>query len=608
MKLGGIFRFELAYQLRRPQTWLFFAAPAAATFLFIRDSAVSDAVRDDFWINSPSAVAGATLIGCLLWLLIAPSIAGEAAARDVETRMDPLAYTVPVTKAEYLGGRFLAAFAINAMVLLAATLGSLIAAYAPGIKDAAIGPFRIAAYLTAFAYLALPNAIVATAIQFSLAALGRRTRAAYLGSVILFFTAYIISSVVYWFVGRPDIARMIDPIGVITITEVLPDWTPLEKRTRLLELAGPLLWNRIIWLAIALGALVFTHYRFRFVHHAASSWWNRFRGKLSALAPAPANAVIARGAISIPQATRTYGPGTRVRQTMALTFASFRAIATSWVGVALLVVIPVFAFLLVPVEMEQLDVPLLPRTVKILEQMTAPVTGILTPWLIVPLLILFYAGELVWRERDAGMGEAVDATPVPESVLFAGKFLGLGLVLVAFVSLMALAGILIQVTRGYDDLQIGLYLKVLLGLQLAEYILFAVLAVAVHVVVNNKHVGHLVALLLFASLIFASSFGIQHNLLIFGASPAWWYTEMRGFGGSIGPWLWFKLYWAAWALLIALVVRLLWVRGWERGVSARLALARRRLTQATARVAGAAIALTWARGGVRFCDTKVLND
>ena len=26
---------------------------------------------------------------------------------------------------------------------------------------------------------------------------------------------------------------------------------------------------------------------------------------------------------------------------------------------------------------------------------------------------------------------------------------------------------------------------------------------------------------------------------------------MRGFGPSLGPWLWFKLYWAAWALLLA---------------------------------------------------------
>jgi hypothetical protein len=55
-----------------------------------------------------------TLIGSLLWLLVVAAVAGEAAARDVRTRMHPLTYTAPVGEAEYLGGRFLAAFALDA--------------------------------------------------------------------------------------------------------------------------------------------------------------------------------------------------------------------------------------------------------------------------------------------------------------------------------------------------------------------------------------------------------------------------------------------------------------------------------------------------------------
>jgi len=47
----------------------------------------------------------------------------------------------------------------------------------------------------------------------------------------------------------------------------------------------------------------------------------------------------------------------------------------------------------------------------------------------IPLLIIFFAGELVWRERDARLSENVDATSVPDWVLLLGKFLGLGLVL-----------------------------------------------------------------------------------------------------------------------------------------------------------------------------------
>src|SRR5687767_11276608 len=114
MKLPEIFRFELAYQLRRPWPWLFFAALVAFTFLFVRENFVADALYEDSVVNSPFIIAGATVFGGLIWLLVAAAVAGDAAARDVSTGMHPLIYTVRVSKAEYLGGRFLAAFVLNA--------------------------------------------------------------------------------------------------------------------------------------------------------------------------------------------------------------------------------------------------------------------------------------------------------------------------------------------------------------------------------------------------------------------------------------------------------------------------------------------------------------
>jgi ABC-type transport system involved in multi-copper enzyme maturation permease subunit len=74
---------------------------------------------------------------------------------------------MPVSRTEYLGGRFLAALVLNALVLLGVQLGSLLAVYAPGIDPAIIGPFRPAAYLAAYRFIALPNALLGTAVHFS---------------------------------------------------------------------------------------------------------------------------------------------------------------------------------------------------------------------------------------------------------------------------------------------------------------------------------------------------------------------------------------------------------------------------------------------------------
>jgi ABC-2 type transport system permease protein len=176
MKLWEIARFEAAYQARRPTTWLFFAGLLVFVFLQMRENFLADAMYADFFINSPFVIAVVTVIGSLFWLLVAASVAGEAAARDVETGMHPLTYSLPVSKVEVLAGRFLAAFALNAVILLAPSAGILLAVYGPGMQAEAVGPFRPEAFLTAYAYLALPNAFAVTAIQFSFAALSGRPR------------------------------------------------------------------------------------------------------------------------------------------------------------------------------------------------------------------------------------------------------------------------------------------------------------------------------------------------------------------------------------------------------------------------------------------------
>ncbi len=252
-------------------------------------------------------------------------------------------------------------------------------------------------------------------------------------------------------------------------------------------------------------------------------------------------------------------------------------------------------------------VPLVPTTVLVITELTAPLSAELSRWVIIPLLIVFFAGELVWRERDAGLGEITDAMPGSEWVPFLGKFLGLGLVLVVFMALQTTAGMLAQVMLGYQDFEIGLYLKILFGLQLPEYLLFALLALVVHVLVDQKYIGHLVAIVAYVFIALASMFGIEHNLLIYGAGPGWSYTEMRGFGRRSGRGCGSSSTGPAWALLLAVAARLLWVRGRERRLGVRLQLARRRFTRPTAWTAATAVGLILTLGGFIFYNTNVLN-
>ncbi|MEP7337615.1 MAG: ABC transporter permease [Acidobacteriota bacterium] len=311
--------------------------------------------------------------------------------------------------------------------------------------------------------------------------------------------------------------------------------------------------------------------------------------------------------ISVPQVQRKFGFATHARQTCAVAGTAFGTIVKSAASLVALAVALLVA-LLAPALIALRGVPLLPRTAHVLALLTAPVAdNPRLPWVLIPLLIVFYAGEVIWRERDAGLGEIADAMPVPEWALFLGKFLGLSLALVALMALVATAGMLGQMRMGYFDLETGLYLRVLFGLQLIDYLLFALLVFVVHAVVNQKHVGYLVALIAYGVIVFPSFVGLEHHLLIYGSGPQWTYSDIRSFGPSLAPWLWFKLYWAAWALLLAVAATLLWPRGAERGLWSRLQVARRRSTRATVGVAATAVALIVPLGGFIFYNTNSLN-
>jgi ABC-type transport system involved in multi-copper enzyme maturation permease subunit len=603
MKLWGIFRFEVAYQTRRIWPWLIFAVLFVLSFLMARDTSLADAMYEDFFVNSPFSMAKTTVVGSLVWLLVAAVIAGEAAARDVGARMYPLTYTSSVSKLEYLGGRFLAALVLNAVLLLGVQAGMMLGIYTLGIDAKFLAPFRPTAYLTNYAFISLPTAVVATALQFSFATRSGRAMASYAGSMFLMFMSFFVASLLLF---KRGLGSLLDPIGMRFIIEDLAhDWTMIERNVRLVTLEGALLANRLLWLGVALAALGFTYVRFHFAHRTESTWWRRRR----AHAPTPSGiGVTASAPISVPQVPRTFGIGIQARKTLAVAFDSFRTIAKSWAGLAMLIGLPLLTVLIVIDQMEAIAVPLEPTTARVLQELTGSLANEMSRWLIIPLLIVFFAGELIWREREAGLGEITDAMPGSEWTSFAGKFLGLGFVLAAFTALQMAAGMLAQVLMGYQRFEIGLYLRVLFGLQLPEYLLFVVLALFVHVVVDQKYVGHIVAVIAYVLIaVLAGLLGIEHNLLVFGAGPRWSYTEMRGFGPSLGPWLWFKLYWASWALLLAVVACLLWVRGRENGIRVRIRSARRRLAGPTAWIGAAASVLILASGGFVFYNTNVLN-
>ncbi|HEX6645329.1 MAG TPA: hypothetical protein VF037_11670, partial [Gemmatimonadales bacterium] len=597
MRFREVLRFELASQFRRVTIWVTFVALLAFACMI---TLAADPADGEVMRNSPFGIVFVSVLAGVVWLLIGGSVAGEAAARDMHSGMHPLVYTLPLRKGEYLGGRLVAACLVNALILLAIPAGVMIATALAGIGATPLASFDPAAYLSAFGVVTLPFAIVVTAVQFAWALSRRSAMASYAASVAIFVVSHAGLFAILRLAGREDLLTELDLVGIGGILFAIGErLTPAEQNTRLIALDPALLLNRALWLGIALAVSMLAWRRFRFAHPSAARrrrmipWLRRRRGASSAHLAAGETRPIA-----VPDATRAFGAGTRARQALALALASFRTATGGRFGLALGGLFALHLIVLLPEYMRFMGVPLRPDTGHVLSMFTAPLTEARTPLVVIPLLIAYFAGEIHWRERDTGIDEMADALPLPDAVRFLGRLLGLGLAIAAWLTLLGSAAILGQLAMGHAELRLPLYFGVLFGLQLPEYLLFAVLALAIHAAADHKYLGHVLAIAALGAIGFAPALGVRHHLLVYSASPGWSWSDMRGFGPGLGPWIWFKVYWAGWALLLGVGATLVLARGREGRVTSRFG--RARITAAARRVALAAVALIVAAGGVVF--------
>jgi ABC-2 type transport system permease protein len=603
MKFRQIFRFEFTYQLGSLSSWVYFFIAFMLPFWFSAIAAPSD---DAVYLNSPFFLVFATVFTSIIWMLTAGTIAGNAAARDVQTRMYPLIYTTSVSKIEYLGGRFMAAFLLNALIHLVIPLGFFLSFYIRKEHPGQIGPFTLEAFLSTYFYLSLPLAFYVTACQFSVSVVFRKAIAAFLISFLLFpILSQLIAYSLADLLGILKLYKLIELVG-ISVLQDIEILTPFEQNNRLVQLNGLFLWNRLVWLVIAILLLVYSYSQFNFMHHAKKS--SRKLKKVKA-APEEAGEVFttedAKKAILV---LPRFDLSARISQLLEITRSSFRYIAGSKTGLTIIGLYATHLVIFAGEYLKEKGVPQYATAMNVLPIFTASLDNITTGLVINPILIAFFAGELIWRERESSLNRISDTMPVSEGWLFMGKFFGLGLVMLLWMGFLLLAGFLIQLINGHSEIEFGVLIKALLGIQLINYLLFAMLAMVIHAVVNHKYLAHLAVLMVYLCIVFSEKIGIEHNLLIYGSDPGWSYTDMRGFGPFLGPLIGFKAYWLGWAWVLAVVGSLFLVRNMPDGFRGRIQHIKYRFTRPTALFALAGLVFILVTGSFIFYNTNVLNN
>jgi ABC-type transport system involved in multi-copper enzyme maturation permease subunit len=602
---SGILRFELGYHFRRISTYVYFGIFLALSFFMINAiggawESVNMAVGGSSGtvkVNSPYVLAVVSNVVALFSVLVTAALLGNAVYRDFETGMHPLFFTTPVSKRAYLGGRFTAAFLVNAFILLSIPVGLAIGSVMPYLDRHRFGPMQPIAFVHPYLVLILPNLLFTGAVFFALAAMTRQMLPNYMGGAIM-LVGYLLAGNLTRDLENQRIAALLDPFGGNAYQFITKYWTPAERNATLVALQGDFLFNRLLWLVVGCAILAIAFARFRFSHASERKrWFGRRRAPLADVASdAPVRP------LHVPTPTRSFSAAAHLQQYVSITARSFWSIVGNRYFFAIVGAGLLFLVFSANQVGKLYGTTTFPVTYEVLEVLGG------TFAIFVLIVITFYAGDLVWRERDTGVHQVHDTMPVPNWVPFAAKFTALVLMVAVLQVVILIAGVVTQAVQGYTRFELGLYAKTLFGLHLADYVLLVALVMLVQVLVNHKYMGHLIVVLYFVFAEFMPQLGLEHGLYQYGSDAGNTYSDMNRFGPFLTPFWWFKAYWAAWAVLFALLSNVFWVRGQEMGAKWRGRMARRRFGRSQWIVTAAAAMVIVALGGFIFYNTNILND
>ena len=504
--VGTILLFEVSQRLRRISTWVYFCVFFGLAFFFVNmaggaisGSSVDFGTGGKVLLNSPYALCN--IIGYISFfgVVVTAALAGQATYQDVDSNSTAFFYTAPITKFDYLGGRFLGCLVVQALIFLSVGLGAWVGMLMPWLDRTRVGPEHAFFYLSPYFLIVWPNLLFISAIFFALAILTRKMLPVYVVSVLLLVGYLVATQLSGNFTITTGVA-LADPFGSNAIDRLTRYWTPFERNTRLIPLSGVILLNRVLWTAVGLLIFAFAYFRFSFAHGLPVR-----RSKTRQLQEGPSEST---ATLSLPSVQRNFTAAYSFRECLSLSRLQFKETVKNVFFAVLILAGALFAMLNAGGIFDPQATPLYPVTYRMLE------FGGGGFFLFALAITTFYAGELVWRERDAGVAQIVDALPVRRWVLFSSKLIALMLVEVVLVLVILLVGVTVQASKGYYHFEFPLYFSYLFGHYLIEFWILAVLALFIHTLVNQKYAGHFVMVLYFIATIALPPMGWQHHLLL----------------------------------------------------------------------------------------------
>ncbi len=574
------FKFEIRFRYKSVSTYIYFLLWFFFSFLCVASESFGPvgSANGKVLLNGAYANSYNDFGACMFGMIVIAAIFGTSILRDFQRDTYQILFTKPVSKFAYLGGRWAGSYVTTLFAFSGLLFGTFLGTLAPWADHSRIAPNHLSWYLQPFFSIVAIQVFFLGSFFFTVAALTRRIFIVYLQGVAVFMV-YLIGLAIFSATRSLEHfwSAILDPVGYLLIDAIARYWTVAEKNTLMLpwdfsgNSPGVFLFNRLLWISaglLSLGGL------WAFFPMSVEALTARSQGRRAAKARLrdieEAKAVRSLVAARLPQVHQIFGPGTSFAQYRSLVRLRIRNIVREipfWAIVSLMIGVAGnnghFAGRVGGVNVW-------PVTYLMLQAVEGGAS------LFLFIVAALYAAELIWRERDNRFDGIHDALPLSETTDWLSKLTAIAFVELVLLTVTMLVGMAMQTVAGYYNYEPLQYVKELYLVLFPQVFGFALLAMFVQTVVSNKFIGHgiVIGIAVLQPILF--SFGWENTLYLPGATPAFTYSDMNGYGHFAPALFWSILYWVSIFALLAVISIAYTRRGAEDSLRARsrLALAR----------------------------------
>ncbi len=551
--LKYLFHFECLYQIKQR-----FFIGFALLFLFFGFSIgrggyglAKQTINSSFQV---SYNMGLLSLGCVFAIMF---FAISGMLRDRQYKVEPIIFSTAIKKSTYFLSRFLGVFVFSLIVFSFSLIGFLIGNFIADAAPEQLAAFELSNYSWAWLIIILPNIFICTSIVFSVSALTKNNIATYISAVSIyalymicsfFFNSPLLANSVPPSPENMALAALADPFGLSAFFEQTQYWTIFEKNTKSISFSGYFMWSRLLWVSISSVLLAVTYrlFSFRTVHQKIKKTElvrdeNMERKSYQPSKPLEINNKTQR---------QSFLSLLKINLSNVFTSLPFLALMLIWV---VIVFTEIYSRINHGGHYNDSQYPTTNLMVWLIEE----------PLILTSLaLIVFYSGEIIWKERNINFSSFIDSTPVSNITLFFAKLSTLLLLPVLFILTGILIAIGFQISKSYYQFEIWQYFS-MFYFSGAQLFFISLLAFFVQSICNNKYLGMfitgLIVLLLGTNL--SSLLGIYHPLLKIGDFPLVNFNNMNGYGYSTIRFHQVAFYWISLGIILSLSSFKLWRRG-----------------------------------------------